>query len=300
MKIEKERVTAMTKKTLFLVLLTLPILSFAEEQKDSETIVFTAPPRGTLIKETKSYKPIADYLSRVLNKKVVYKQPMSWMHYQKDMWNDKIQIAFDGPHFVSWRMNKLNHTPLVKLPQPHIWVVIARKDDTTTNKLSDIQGRAFCGHPPPNFGTLTIRSLVNNVTREPRLIVRKGWKNIFNSIVDEEACFAGVLPITNLDAYDPERKYVKVIYTHTPYANQALTVSTKFSTKMRQKIKTSLLSEEGQAAMGNLRKRFTKGENLVSANKKEYRHVSNVLNNVYGYGFTFPTTDKTKNGKTTK
>lgn len=277
-----------------LALISLPAFTHAAELDDTDTIVITAPPRGTLTKETKTYKPIADYLSRVLNKKVIYKQPISWLHYQQDMWNDKLQIAFDGPHFVSWRMNHMNHTPLVKLPQPHVWVVIARKNDSTTNSLKDIEGRAFCGHPPPNFGTLTIRSLINSTTREPRLVVRKGWKNIFNAIVDEEVCYAGVLPKTNLNLYDPDRKYVKVIYEHAPYANQALTISNHFSEKLRDKIRASLLSAEGQAAMSNLRERFTKGKPLVSANPEEYRYVSSVLNEVYGYGFTFPATSAKK------
>lgn len=271
---------------LFMMAVMLPAVSYADNKSD-DVIVFTAPPRGTEVKEAKTYKPIAEFLTDVIGKKVVYKQPMSWMHYQKDMWNNNLQIAFDGPHFVSWRLNNTNHTPLVKLPQPHIWVVIARKDDKSTNKLSDIEGRAFCGHPPPNFGTLTIRSQFNTVTREPRLIVRKGWKNIYNSIVDEQVCYAGVLPITNLNVYDPDRKFVKVIYTHDPYANQALTVSNKFPKAMREKIRTALLSKQGQEAMFNLRKRYTKGKPLVKAETEEYRYVSDVLKNVYGYGFTF-------------
>lgn len=282
------------KIIILIVFISLSNVSFASDQDGDDTIVLTAPPRGSLIKETKTYQPIAEYLSRVLNRKVVYKQPLSWMHYQKDMWDDKLQIAFDGPHFVSWRMNHTNHTPLVKLSQPHVWVVIARKNDTSTNKLSDIEGRAFCGHPPPNFGTLTIRSLINANTREPRLVIRKGWKNIYNSIVDEEICFAGVIPKTNLALFDPKGKYVKVIYEHTPYPNQALTVSNHFPAELRDKIRTSILSKEGQAAMTNLRNRFTKGKPLVRADREEYRYVSSVLNEVYGYGFTLSESDNKK------
>jgi len=268
-----------------LLLAFLPITSNAAGEDD--VIVFTAPPRGTLIKETSTYKPIADFLSKALNKKVVYKQPLSWMHYQRDMWDDKIQIAFDGPHFVSWRMNNTGHTPLVKLPQPHVWAVIARKNDKTTNNIHDIQARSFCGHPPPNFGTLTIRSLVDSVTKEPKLVIRKGWKTIFNSIVDEQACYSGVVPLTNLSKYDPGLTKVKVIYTHPPYPNQALTINSHFSSDFREKVRDLLLSKEGQIAMGNLRQRFTKGKYLVPANKREYLEVSDVLKNVYGYGFNF-------------
>lgn len=278
----------MQQKILLTLLLVLPVaLPAADTPRKDDVIVFTAPPRGTKVAETKTYQPIAEFLTKVIGKKVVYQQPVSWLHYQKDMWNDKLQIAFDGPHFVSWRMNKMNHTPLVKLPQPHVWVVVARKDDKSTNTLKDIEGRSFCGHPPPNFGTLTIRSQIESVTREPKLVIRKGWKNIFNAVVDEQICHSGVLPITNLSKYDPNGTQVKVVYQHKPYANQAFTISNHFPLKMREKIRQALLSEEGQRAMQNLRNRYAKGKKLVAANNQEYRYVSDVLKNVYGYGFDF-------------
>jgi len=35
--------------------------------------------------------------------------------------------VFDGPHFVSWRMTKLQHVPLVKFPGNLEFVVAVRK-----------------------------------------------------------------------------------------------------------------------------------------------------------------------------
>ncbi|MDH5181089.1 MAG: phosphate/phosphite/phosphonate ABC transporter substrate-binding protein [Gammaproteobacteria bacterium] len=272
-------------KTIIL-LMVLPVFVQAADQGD-DVIIFTAPPRGTLSVENETYQPIADYLSRVLQKKVIYRQPLSWMHYQKEMVENKYHIVFDGPHFVSWRMNHTNHIPLVKLPQPLVWVIIARKDDTRTNALKDLEGRGFCGHPSPNLGTLTVRSLMNTATREPRLVVRKGWHTIYKGVVNEKACVAGALPKTNLYLYDPELKHTKIIYEHQPYPNQAITISNKFDTELRDKVRASLLSKEGQNSMAKLRKRYTKGDTLVKANKDEYRYVTNVLNEVYGYGYNF-------------
>ncbi|MDH5408338.1 MAG: phosphate/phosphite/phosphonate ABC transporter substrate-binding protein [Gammaproteobacteria bacterium] len=276
----------MKTKTL-LAIIFFPMLANAENLEKKDVIVFTAPPRGSLEAETKTYKPIADYLSKVLNKKVVYKQPMSWMHYQKDMWADKFDIVFDGPHFVSWRMNNTKHTPLIKLPDQMIWVIVARKDNTKVNKLKDIEGKGFCGQSPPNLGTLTVRSLVDAATREPRLVSRKGWKNVYKGVIEEKACVAGVMPITNLKQYDPQGKNAKIIYKHIPFPNQALTVSSEFSLNLRDKIRKSLLTKEGQNTMQALRKRYTNGNLMVPANKNEYKHVTSVLNDVYGYGFKF-------------
>src|SRR5690349_1500151 len=52
-----------------------PSERLAQEQ---ETIVFTAPPRESADEAQEIYQPIAEYLSRVIGKKVVYKNVGTW------------------------------------------------------------------------------------------------------------------------------------------------------------------------------------------------------------------------------
>jgi len=84
------------------------------------TLVLSAPPRGTLAEETQSYQPIADFLSKVTGKKVVYEHSDNWLTYTSKMTKGKYDIVFDGPHFNGWRMERLQHTPLVKLPEDFV------------------------------------------------------------------------------------------------------------------------------------------------------------------------------------
>src|SRR5437870_5634865 len=61
--------------------------------------VMSAPPRETPEEALRTYKPIADYLSKVTGKKIVYRWPRTWGLYRTKMVTDSIDIAFDGPHF---------------------------------------------------------------------------------------------------------------------------------------------------------------------------------------------------------
>ncbi|MDH5777459.1 MAG: phosphate/phosphite/phosphonate ABC transporter substrate-binding protein, partial [Gammaproteobacteria bacterium] len=69
----------------------------------------TAPPRESKEAGNKLYTPLANHLSKLLNAKVVYQHPGNWLNYQRDMREDKYDIVFDGPHFISWRLEHLKH-----------------------------------------------------------------------------------------------------------------------------------------------------------------------------------------------
>ncbi|HEY9051906.1 MAG TPA: PhnD/SsuA/transferrin family substrate-binding protein, partial [Gammaproteobacteria bacterium] len=81
--------------------------------------VFTAPPRESEESGIEIYQPIATFLTKVTGEKFVYRYPANWADYGRDMQNNVYDMAFDGPHFVSWRIKNINHDAIVKLPQLH-------------------------------------------------------------------------------------------------------------------------------------------------------------------------------------
>lgn len=269
----------------FVLCLTLGLLSGHARAAD-DTLIFTAAPRGDLKLETSSYQPVADYLSKVIGRKVVYEFSDNWLLYEQNMVQDKYDIVFDGPHFVSWRIEHLNHVPMVKLPQPHVWVVIGKKGDAPTN-INALTGRPVCAPAPPNFGTLTLETLFPNPVRQPYIVQTKGWREGFDGVV-QGRCVATILPLTNWHKFDAEGTKTKIVYQHRAYPNQAITVSAKrFSPEMQAKIRAALLSPEGQEAMKALRVRYAmvKGQPqpLVAAAAAEYVGVDEVLVSVYPF-----------------
>ena len=122
----------------FLVLWLLPLAFIAARAIADEEYIFSAPPRETGESESEVYQPIADYLSKATGKKIVYQGSNNWLTYQDKMRKGTYDLVFDGPHFVSWRMNRLQHVPLVKLAGDLAFVVVVRKDNNRIKELNMI------------------------------------------------------------------------------------------------------------------------------------------------------------------
>ena len=252
--------------------ITLMTMSFTV----SADYLFTAPPRESVEKGTEIYKPIADFLTDATGERFVYRHPGSWAEYSRGMQEGEYDLAFDGPHFVSWRIKHIDHDVVVKLPQLHIWRVIARTDNVRINNMDDLIGKKVCAPKSPNFGMLTMMSHFSNPDKQPVHVITKGWKDGFNGVVQGK-CEATVLPKTNHKKFDPTLSKTKAVHTHLPYPNQAFTAGPKLDTTMKIKIRRAMLSDEGQMALSRLRDRFTRGAHLVSAENEEYEGISLVL-----------------------
>lgn len=237
---------------------------------------FTAPPRETTAKGYQVYNPIAEFLTKSTGHPFVYKQQNSWSEYVKGMRGEKYDLVFDGPHFVDWRIHKINHHTLLKIPHLLQWRIITRKDNASINKIEDLVGKKTCAPGSPNFGMLNLFNHFKDTTKQPVHVEVKGWNNVYESVKNGD-CVAGVLPKKNHLIYDKDGAYTKSIHTHLPYPNQAFTVSQKIPESLRRKIQTALLTEAGHEAMSNLRKRYTGGSKLVSADDEEYDSIYSLL-----------------------
>ena len=270
----------MRKWTTLIALVGLGVGYVGAAQAD---FVFSAPPRETQKKGEYFYQPIAEFLTKATGETFVYEYPVSWPTYAKKMKTNHYDLIFDGPHFVSWRIENIQHKALVKLPQQHIWTVIAAKDNIQVNELKDLEARRVCGPASPNFGTLTLFTHFTNPVREPVHTITKGWRNGYDAVLDGK-CQAAVLPKTNHEVYDPAKQFTKVIHVHDAFPNQGFTAGPGMSPQLKQKVKAALLSAEGQQAMSRLRDRFTKGKELVAAEDSEFDGVNVVLDRAIGFG----------------
>ena len=77
--------------------------------------VLSAPPTETREVSQKVYQPIATYISAVFSIDVAYEYPHNWPSYISNMQQAKYDFLVVAPHFVSWRMEKIEHNPLVSL-----------------------------------------------------------------------------------------------------------------------------------------------------------------------------------------
>ena len=265
------------RRIISLVLVTLPLSSMVAANE----LVLTAPPRESEAKSKEVFEPIAQYLTRALGQTVVFKYSDNWLTYQSEMQKDKYDIVFDGPHFVSWRMDRIKHVPVVKLPSELSYVIVARKDNAQINSVVDLNGRQFCAPSPPNLGALTALYEFTNPARQPALKNTKGFPQAYEGMISGQ-CVAAVLQIKQFEKLDKEKQLAKVLFQSKGLPNQAFSASSRISDEMRVRLSTALLSDEGKKATLKLRQEYN-GQDFELATVAEYQGHSVLLKDTWGF-----------------
>jgi ABC-type phosphate/phosphonate transport system substrate-binding protein len=267
----------LTKWLLLLSLLVVSPLIFAQD------LILTAPPREKPADGLKQYGPLADYLTKLLGQKVVYQHPGNWLTYQRDMREDKYDIIFDGPHFISWRMLHLDNEVLVRLPGTLEFYLIAKKSDDKLNSIDDMIAQEFCGINPPNLATLSIIAAFPNPVRQPVIKgIRGGAATVYKAFIDGQ-CPAAVVRsgFFKKGLKDDERAKLKIIYASKPYPDQAISVSKRVTAREKSLIVQALTNGDGVKATQPIIKRFGgKATHFIPAKHDDYVGINTLLEGV--------------------
>jgi ABC-type phosphate/phosphonate transport system substrate-binding protein len=247
-------------------------------------LILTAPPRESAEQGQKDYGPLADYLTQMLGTKVTYQHPGNWLEYQRSMRNDTYDIVFDGPHFVSWRMENIGHEVLVKLPGTLEFFIVARADDNEVQKLDDLVGQRICGIPPPNLATMTVISQYPNPVQQPVIKgVPGGMGGVWKAFKAGE-CKGAVLRTTffNKKLKDEDRALTKILVKSAPLPNPAISVSKRLPVDVRNNIIHALTKGDGMQAAQPIVSRFggKKAKSFIAAKRPEYEGHNYLLEGV--------------------
>lgn len=246
-------------------------------------LVFSAPPRETEVEGQRIYQPIADYLSRIIGKPVVYRHPRDWLTYQTEMQRGGYDLVFDGPHFNSWRIAHLQHSALAKIPGEHAFAVVVRKDDNRITDLKQLAGQKVCGMNPPNLGTLAVLGQFDNPMRQPFIVNNMGWAKAYEGVAFEKKCTAAIVPLANLKTFSNHENVVRVIYKTKVMPNQAFSAGPRISVQDQALITAALVSQDGTTALQRLLSVNGAGKGLAHATKEEYAGLEAYLKDSWGY-----------------
>lgn len=247
------------------------------------TLVFSAPPRETEEEGQRIYQPIADYLSRIIGKPVMYRHPKDWLTYQTEMQRGSYDLVFDGPHFNSWRISHLQHSALAKIAGEHAFAVVVRKDEARINDLKQLAGQKVCGMNPPNLGTLAVLSQFDNPMRQPLIVNNVGWTKAYEGVAFEKKCAAAIVPLASLKTFSNHENVVRVIHKTKALPNQAFSAGPRISTQDQALITAALVSHDGANALQRLLSANGAEKGLVHASKEEYAGLEAYLKDSWGY-----------------
>jgi len=249
-------------------------------KSDSNVITLSAPPRDSEEEGRRRFEPVAEYLSKAIGRKIVYRHPGTWGVYQGEMQKGAYDIVFDGPHFNGWRMDRLQHAVLAKVPGDFSQAVFVPKESSIMT-MKELIGRTICAHAPPNLGTLVVQRTFDNPSRQPAIVVIEGYKNIYQALIDGK-CKAAVLPADMLKKFDSEGA-TRIVYQSASLPNQAFSAGPRLSQAERARLSAALLAPEAEAPTAKLREAYTGGKAFVAASNTEYAGLGEYLKNEWGY-----------------
>lgn len=246
----------------------------------AEPLVFTAAPRESAQAATDIYEPIARYLSQALNRPVVYRYVGNWGVYRTQMLRGEYDLVFDGPHFNSYRMEKLRHQLLVRFPVNFQYVTVAR-DDFVFVGMQRLYRYSFCAFAPPNLGTLILLDLFDNPMRQPHIAAAVSSEDIYQGVVNKR-CAVGVLPLAHFRRLNQDGR-VRVLYTSDELPGQALSAGPRVTPGERLQLIEALVSPGAAEPTARLRATWQAESGFVRASAEDYAPFSRYLRNEWGF-----------------
>lgn len=251
-------------------------------QAADEPIVFATPPTQTVEQTTKMYGPIVDFLSQVTGRAVMLATPDSFLAYTNNMRAGKYDLLFDGPHFVGWRIERLRHTALARLPGEIRFVVVVR-DDAGIDKITDLAGKKVCAFASPNLLTLGFLDLFPNPARIPAMSNVKTAKAALQCVQHGEAQAAVFRDVFWNKRQPAERHGLHEIYhSKQPWPHRTFTIAKDADPALRAKIKAALLSDAGTRAARKVLARY-RAKHFIPAKDEDYRGLGKLLTPVWGF-----------------
>ncbi|MDH5425940.1 MAG: phosphate/phosphite/phosphonate ABC transporter substrate-binding protein [Gammaproteobacteria bacterium] len=240
---------------------------------------FTAPTHPKAVTEA-IYVPILTYLSGKVGKKIELVHTNNFLDYTLRMRKNQFDLAFDGPHFVSWRMKKLADVPLVRL-QGQIQVLLAAPNsEEAITQATDLIGRKVCGFPSPNLLTMAILDDYKNPMRQPLLISGKGFKGLQDCIKNQRG--QAVILRQEFWSKMDQSKFKLLMRNERTYPERTFSASSSLDSSTRKTIKDALLSPEATPHLQKLLTTFKK-KALVPTNNEEFDFLYQLLAPLWGF-----------------
>jgi len=261
--------------------LLIPAMTFGAEK---DVITITTAPTQSVADTHKLYGPLAEYLSQASGKNVKLVPVRNFLEYTSKMRKDEFDIIFDGPHFVSWRMQHINHVPMARLPGELVFMA-AVKDGGTISKIDQLVGKKVCAVNSPNLATLMVLDAFPNPVRQPVIVSERSFKAAMKCLKEGRGV-AAFLPIKFWKKFTKKGKTKGFRQLHStkkqPLPPRTFSISTRIDAATRNKITQALIESEGKPGALPVLNRF-RSKKFVAARESEYKDLDRLLLSVWGF-----------------
>lgn len=263
-------------KSLFicLAMLSSPLLA-------ADEIVFsTAPTQPPEVTE-ELFGPLIEYLSEQTGQKIVLEPAHNFLEYSNKMRKGEYDLLFDGPHFVSWRMERMGYVPLARLPG-HIKIVVITNKNSDLRAMQDL-GRSIrrvCAFSSPNMLTMAFLSYFPDPARQPAMIRSQGFKDL-EQCLREGKGDAAVVRDKHWSQMNKEGLRI-LDMPERSYPERTFSISPDVDITVRDSLAAALVSDGAAKKAEKLLARFNK-KTFVRAQAHEYDGLGKLLHIVWGF-----------------
>ena len=266
------------------ILIVFFLMQLSAAAYSAETYILTSPPRENLEDGNKQYVPIAEHLTKITGQTFTYEHPSDWLTYTKNMKDDYYDVILDGPHFISWRVAMLDHTPVARFSGSLVFMLFVKMDDAAST-INDLAGNLICGLAPPNMATLSVQAEFDNPMRQPLILEVTDFKAGYKDMLAGK-CRAAILPVGVYKRMNKEGKVdekAKSVFRSKPIPQQGFSLSRRVPAELQAQVAAALLSEDGHTATQAARKRFGGNKDMMATNREEYQGYSRFLRDFWGF-----------------
>lgn len=250
-----------------------PVRAAAAPAGYTGALVVSAPPSADRARQRDLYLPVAEYLSKVLGRSVVFKGADNWLAYSKAMTAGEFDLVLDDSHFTAWRVERIQHTPLVRISEDVSFVIVTDASDDKVRKLRDLEGRRVCGMAGPRLGMLVTFAQFTNPARQPYLVESPDWDSVVQAFAAGK-CAGAILPAATAEKH---KNGMRVLYQSSSYPGLALSAGPRIGDELKTKIVHALTEDPaGKTATRKLRENYGIRD-FVASQGQEYAGLSDLL-----------------------
>ncbi|MEM7195480.1 MAG: PhnD/SsuA/transferrin family substrate-binding protein [Pseudomonadota bacterium] len=247
----------------------------------SQEFILSAPPAADEQVSREIFQPIADALSAALDVAVRYEHPSNWPVYIRNMQQSRYDLLFDSAHFVSWRLEKIEHRPMVKLAGEVQYVIYRSNRQNDVNELKDLRGNRVCANPIPALDALLTLDQFADPWNQPVIAPRYSPQSVHSGLRNNQ-CEAAVLTLGQYENV-ADQTATKVLFESPPLSPRAISVSPRLSQQQRSVVRNTLLSAENTEIVAALKSLVGQPVTLETASEDDYRGYSYLLDEFWGF-----------------
>ena len=251
----------------------------AEAVTGDGPLILGAPPRAAA-KDLDAFGSMAQYLSRLLGREVVFEPASVFTTYQSNIQSGYYDFVVDGAHLTGWRIKNRGYDALVKVSGEMRFVVIVPKESRITS-LAGLRGRMACTMNPPHLTFLVLQSLFTP-TQQPGIRPYAVLTDIYKG-VREKRCHGGIVRDVMVKKLDPKGTAVRVIYEHEPIPNETLSAGKRVTASEKTRIVDAFLAITLNPALTPYQQAYMEGGRFERATNADYLRFTKLLEGQVGF-----------------